>query len=153
MGMNISKETLEIVLEALDDNAYICDADGDEMNNDQVLRAASLLREEMDANEIERLRLRWIPVSERLPEDGQSVAVCFEGGGMTGQVGEATFNKRGGWFSTERGAWGATHWMPLPEPPEAKPMLTAEDRESIESAVRLTLKKMNFLGGATPETK
>lgn len=49
MGMNISKETLEIVLEALDDNAYVCcDADGDEMNNDQVLRAATLLREEME---------------------------------------------------------------------------------------------------------
>jgi len=70
------------------------------------------------ANEIERLRLRWIPVSEQMPEDGQSVIVCFEGGGMTGQVGEATFDKRGGWFSTERGAWGASHWMPLPEPPE-----------------------------------
>jgi len=72
------------------------------------------------ANEIERLRLRWIPVSEQMPEDGQSVIACFEGGGMTGQVGEATFNKRGGWFSTERGAWGASHWMPLPAPPEAK---------------------------------
>ena len=63
--------------------------------------------------------LRWIPVLEQLPEDGQSIIVCFEGGGMTGQVGEATFDKRGGWFSTERGAWSASHWMPLPEPPEA----------------------------------
>lgn len=64
--------------------------------------------------------LGWIPVEERLPEDGQSVIACFEGGGMTRQVGEATFDKRGGWFSTERGAWGASHWMPLPEPPEVK---------------------------------
>jgi hypothetical protein len=72
------------------------------------------------ANEIERLRLRWIPVSEQLPGDGQSVVACFEGGGMTGQVGEATLNKRGGWFSTDRGAWCASHWMPLPEPPEVK---------------------------------
>jgi hypothetical protein len=72
--------------------------------------------------EIRRLRNErcWIPVSDRLPEDGQSVVVCFEGGGMTGQVGEATFDKRGGWFATERGAWGASHWMPLPEPPEVK---------------------------------
>jgi hypothetical protein len=72
------------------------------------------------ANEIERLRLRWVPVSEQLPEDGQTVIVCFEGRGVNGQVGEATFNKRGGWFSTELGAWGASHWMPLPGPPELK---------------------------------
>jgi hypothetical protein len=71
------------------------------------------------ANEIERLRLRWIPVSEQLPEDGQSVIACFEGSGMTGQVGEATFDKRGGWFSTEHGAWSASHWMQFPEPPSS----------------------------------
>jgi hypothetical protein len=50
-------------------------------------------------------------VSERLPEDGQSVIVCFEGGGMAGQVGEATFDKRGGWFSTEQLTVQA--WQPM----------------------------------------
>jgi len=96
---------------------------------------------------------RWIPVSEQLPEDGQRVIACFTDGGISGEVGEATFNKSGGWFSTDYGAWGASHWMPLPEPPEAEFMLTEKDRKSIESAVTLTLKKMNFLGGATPEAK
>lgn len=105
--------------------------------------------------EIKRLRTerRWIPVSERLPEDGQNIIACFAFGSVVGEVGEATFNKRDGWFYNEHGAWGATHWMPLPEPPETDPVLTDEDRESVERAVRLTLKKMNFLGGATPEVK
>ena len=66
--------------------------------------------------------MRWIPVTERLPEDGQSVIACFSGGGISGEVGEAVFNKAGGWFSTEHGVWAASHWMPLPAPPsiEAK---------------------------------
>jgi hypothetical protein len=62
-----------------------------------------------------------------------------------------TFSKRDGWFCNEHGCWSASHWMPLPEPPGTDPVLTDEDRESIARAVRLTLKKMNFLGGATPE--
>ena len=103
--------------------------------------------------EIKRLRTErcWIPVSERLPEDGENVIVCFEGGGIRGHVGEVTFSKRDGWFCNEHGCWSASHWMPLPEPPGTDPVLTDEDRESIARAVRLTLKKMNFLGGATPE--
>jgi hypothetical protein len=132
-----------------DRNYDFCD---DPLN--ELVDADQRIRElEEELAETQSQVQRWIPASEQLPEDGQGVIVFFEGGGMTGQVGEATFNKRGGWFSTERGAWGASHWMPLPEPPEAKPMLTAEDRESIESAITLTLKKMNFLGGATPEVK
>ena len=59
----------------------------------------------------------WIPVEERLPEDGQNVIACFVGGTEAKEVGEATFNKREGWFSTEHGAWSASHWMPMPEPP------------------------------------
>lgn len=78
---------------------------------------ASQLFEEA-AQEIERLRdeRRWIPVSERLPEDGQSVLACFE---KSGGVGCATFVELYKWFETDRGCFGATHWMPLPEPPEA----------------------------------
>jgi hypothetical protein len=67
--------------------------------------------------EIKRLRTerRWIPASERLPEDGENVLACFE---KSGGVGCATFVERYKWFETDRGCFGATHWMPLPEPPE-----------------------------------
>ena len=56
---------------------------------------------------------RWIPVSERLPEDGRQVLAC---------------TKKGKAFSAHYdhfwGCWGVshtveiTHWMPLPEPPK-----------------------------------
>jgi hypothetical protein len=79
---------------------------------------------EQAASEIERLRAerRWIPVEERLPEDRQTVIACFPPvrSGDPTDVCAATFNKAQGWFAMEHGCYTATHWMPLPEPPEVK---------------------------------
>ena len=63
---------------------------------------------------------RWIPVSERLPELDQDVLAIVEGDIVTGHFyqqwdGEIYFS------SDDEGAMMvATHWMPLPNPPEVK---------------------------------
>ena len=65
---------------------------------------------------------RWIPVSERLPEDGETVFVIihdgferFENGN---EVARLTYLGNGNWWSWESERYVVTHWMPLPQPPE-----------------------------------
>ena len=63
---------------------------------------------------------KWIPVTERLPKIGECV-LCYRSGSV--HIGEylgasyspevAAFKRRDGYY-----AIGATHWMPLPEPPK-----------------------------------
>lgn len=56
---------------------------------------------------------RWIPVSERLPEESSEVlGVTFFGNMRIYDY----FGKS--WFSSGRNLDKPTHWMPLPEPPE-----------------------------------
>ena len=59
----------------------------------------------------------WIPVTERLPKELTYVIVCDE----DGTVGEAFCYKEGRFegVASEEIAF-VTHWMPLPEPPEAE---------------------------------
>ena len=67
-------------------------------------------------------RQRWIPVSERLPEDGAPVLVHFN---VLNDVIVAyhdsfhpSWETGGDWnYVDEKYDW-ATHWMPLPKPPE-----------------------------------
>ncbi len=64
----------------------------------------------------------WIPVTERLPEDGSDVLAYlkYEVGG---RIAAANYDKgmwqdclMGGLYRTEEGV--VTHWMPIPQPPE-----------------------------------
>jgi hypothetical protein len=70
--------------------------------------------------ELEAAQVRWIPVSERLPELDQDVLAIVEGDIVTGHFyqqwdGEIYFS------SDDEGAMMvATHWMPLPQPPEVQ---------------------------------
>ena len=58
---------------------------------------------------------RWIPVTERLPEENYNCLVCDDG-----FVEEGYRNMVGGWydFHGDRLKF-VTHWMPLPQPPES----------------------------------
>lgn len=62
-------------------------------------------------------RYRWIPVSERLPDDGKEVIICTTAADVC-----AGFARWGGSFTTEEGCElylaDVTHWMPIPEPEE-----------------------------------
>ena len=54
---------------------------------------------------------RWIPVTERLPEEYKAVFVCYKSGTVY-----INYIRQGG-------KWNCigddiTHWMPLPEPPK-----------------------------------
>ena len=78
------------------------------------------------ADEIEHLRNehRWIPVSERLPPEGQEV-LAWNNGGQCEKPWQGCVlceHKNGEWREfQERDLYpGVTHWMPLPEPPEVK---------------------------------
>jgi 2-polyprenyl-6-methoxyphenol hydroxylase-like FAD-dependent oxidoreductase len=70
------------------------------------------------ADEIERLRdeRRWIPVSERLPED-ETVVLAWSGKRVA-----FGYMSDGQWIDTLYG-WviplGPSHWMPLPAEPPA----------------------------------
>ena len=65
---------------------------------------------------------RWVPVSERLPEDRATVLVAFK----NREILTATYYKRYEGFGGVENYWdiagwhsgNVTHWMPLPQPPE-----------------------------------
>ena len=55
---------------------------------------------------------KWIPVTERLPEQGQEVIV-YDGGVLKPKVFCYLF------WNKNYDSWARiTHWMPLPEPPK-----------------------------------
>ena len=89
------------------------------------LEAADVFSRQIIELEAENAELkaerRWIPVSERLPEDGETVFVIihdgferFENGN---EVARLTYLGNGNWWSWKSERYIVTHWMPLPESP------------------------------------
>ena len=62
----------------------------------------------------------WIPVGERLPEDGSGILAFYDNGTETRVI--ACNYYKGEWyeciFKTVRTFHTITHWMPLPKPPK-----------------------------------
>lgn len=91
--------------------------------------AADVLQEYVDrskryADEVMALRerQRWIPVTERLPAEGERVLAASEGVFS----GEAYLSCEGVWMRSYGVVWVSlvdmpvTHWMPLPYKPEVE---------------------------------
>ena len=65
----------------------------------------------------------WIPVTERLPEEGVRVLVCNVYGGSLPNQGDTGYVVDNGvmegaeWCISDDPFFHVTHWMPLPAPP------------------------------------
>ena len=105
------------------DTMHSCDVDrvgldGADLIERLTARCARYAEEIAVAQE----RTRWIPVTERLPEDSMQKVLVFvphihgdivDGGRYLGADGWVLE----GWYLTQ---FAVTHWMPLPEPPEVE---------------------------------
>ena len=65
---------------------------------------------------------RWIPVTEKLPEDGVLVLCIGARGGMFLGRSPSLFSDGTSYFAVpnSRSCRYGTHWMPLPEPPKGE---------------------------------
>ncbi len=94
------------------------------MNDEILARGADYSDILLDAAR-ELDRRSWIPVTERLPEDGVPVAIVADRGRTPDNRGVVAAGElyRGCWYHTlpglvSRQIADVTHWMPLPAPPE-----------------------------------
>lgn len=58
---------------------------------------------------------RWIPVTERLPEDGVPVLICGDQNAI--DIG-TYFSEFGHWYDWNSIRTFVHHWYPIPEPPK-----------------------------------
>ena len=79
--------------------------------SDACVLAVAALREKEER--------RWIPVSERLPENGQKV-VFFNYGYDAVYAGKFNYVGKKGtvWFRAGKTSYPGSYWMPIPEPPK-----------------------------------
>lgn len=79
----------------------------------------------MPSAEIETEKPEWISVRERLPKDGEKVAVILEALLEAPIIAMAEYlavkddwGIMGAGMLSEQNYWRVTHWMPLPAPPK-----------------------------------
>lgn len=114
-------EQLQWIRDAVDGNAKFCNSEPPYSEEEELAR--KIMQMHARIAELEAAQ-RWIPVSERLPEDGETVFVIihdgferFENGN---EVARLTYLGNGNWWSWGRERYVVTHWMPLPNPPEVQ---------------------------------
>ena len=66
---------------------------------------------------------KWISLQERMPENGQTVLLHCDGCILMGVHRAKASSPFQSTYSGAQDPYGhdITHWMPLPEPPEAQP--------------------------------
>lgn len=80
---------------------------------------------------------RWIPVEERMPEDGANIVAWDAAKGIRWVLRAFPSAGDSGWIA------GTTHWMPLPEPPEETPILgRAEPAPSVPGRVSFAIERI-----------
>ena len=62
----------------------------------------------------------WIPVTERLPEEAGYYITAFSRGEAGNNLYITFPDGSGKWYQNSEDTGEVTHWMPLPEPPEAE---------------------------------
>ena len=67
---------------------------------------------------------KWIPVTERLPENGRWVLVY----GRNWAIPIMAFHESDAWIDDQFEKHSVTHWMPLPEPPKGERKDYADNR-------------------------
>ena len=83
----------------------------------RMLNMAAKRLQELD---VTQNAVKWIPVSERLPDRNGEYLVCtFHDFYKTAKVAKASFKSGSGGFYGNGGHWSnVTHWMPLPKVPQ-----------------------------------
>ena len=112
-------EELDTLLDGVRaDNDALCETI--EMLKKQVFDMSTLIGDYSE-------NTRWIPVTERLPEDLQTVLVVRKDGGIYCWMYSACSPTDEVWcdeYANAFSVYDVTHWIPLPEPPKEEARMT-----------------------------
>lgn len=107
-------EQLQWIRNAVNGNAKFCNSEPPYSEEEELARKIMQMHARIAELEAER---RWIPVSERMPDDWESV--------LTIDISKSTQDVVSAFYNPETSLWSTpfssdlwvTHWMPLPESP------------------------------------